>query len=124
MALEGTPRAAVSDLASIKELMVSNARTERRTCVGLTMERARFPIAERERGGRDIYSPFDLVYSDAYFRFVTAVRSAESLTMPVAPHQFELLPAGLIPVMGAVPTVALKAPVKTLQSPLERFVSE
>src|SRR5882757_8510188 len=60
----------------------------------------------------------------SYFRFVIAVRSAESLTMPVAPHQFELVPSGLLPVTVVAPTCALKAPVKTLQSPFDRLVSE
>ena len=32
----------------------------------------------------------------SYFRLVIAVRSAESLTMPVAPHQLEPKPPGLI----------------------------
>ena len=39
-----------------------------------------------------------------YFRLVIAVRSAESLTMPAAPHQFELVPNGLFPVTVVVPT--------------------
>src|ERR1700731_1802198 len=60
----------------------------------------------------------------SYFRLVIAVRSTESLAMPVAPHQFELAPNALFPVTGAPPTVALKAPVKTLQSPLPRSESE
>ena len=33
---------------------------------------------------------------ETYFRLVIAVRSAESLTMPAAPHQFEPTPVGLI----------------------------
>src|SRR5436853_7688430 len=52
----------------------------------------------------------------AYFRLVIAVRSAESLTIPAAPHQFELFPNGLFPLTVVVPTCALKAPVTTLQS--------
>src|SRR5882724_11732357 len=56
----------------------------------------------------------------SYFRLVMAVRSAESLTMPAAPHQFEPVPNGLFPVTVVVPTAALKAPVKTLQSPFDR----
>src|SRR4029077_2015171 len=59
-----------------------------------------------------------------YFRLVIAVRSAESLAMPAAPHQFELVPNGLLPVTVVVPTTALQAPVKTLQSPFDRLVSE
>ena len=37
----------------------------------------------------------------SYFRLVIAVRSADSLTMPVAPHQLEPKPPGLIAVMKA-----------------------
>ena len=58
-----------------------------------------------------------------YFRLLMAVRSAESLAMPAAPHQFEPAPPGLIGVMLVVPD-ALKALVKALQLPFERFVSE
>src|SRR5690348_7638356 len=43
----------------------------------------------------------------SYFRLVIAVRSTESLAMPVAPHQFELVPNGLFPVTVVVPGVAL-----------------
>ena len=34
--------------------------------------------------------------SVAYFKLVIAVRSAESFTIPAAPHQFEPKPPGLI----------------------------
>jgi hypothetical protein len=34
-----------------------------------------------------------------YFKLVIAVRSAESLTMPAAPHQLEPKPPGLVGVM-------------------------
>src|SRR5882762_7568502 len=58
-----------------------------------------------------------------YFRLVIAVRSAESLTIPAAPHQLEPKPNGLIEV--ALPVwLAVKSLVKALQSPLERLVSE
>src|ERR1700719_3689475 len=59
----------------------------------------------------------------SYFRLVMAVRSAESLTMPAAPHQFEPLPPGLIGVTLVVPE-ALKALVNALQLPFDRSVSE
>src|SRR6516225_7149927 len=58
-----------------------------------------------------------------YFRLLIAVRSAESLAMPAAPHQFEPAPLGLIGVMLIVPE-ALKALVKALQLPFDRLVSE
>src|SRR6267142_3225438 len=59
----------------------------------------------------------------SYFRLVIAVRSAESLTIPAAPHQLEPKPNGLIEV--ALPVwLAVKSLVKALQSPLERLVSE
>src|SRR5882757_3994268 len=59
----------------------------------------------------------------SYFRLVIAVRSAESLTIPVAPHQLEPAPPGLIGVMLVVPE-ALKALVKALQLPFDKSVSE
>src|SRR5579864_599898 len=59
----------------------------------------------------------------SYFRLVIAVRSADSLAMPAAPHQLEPAPVGLIDVMLPVP-LALKALVKALQLPLFRSVSE
>ena len=61
-----------------------------------------------------------------YFRLVIAVRSAESLTMPVAPHQLELeADAGLIAVtLPGLAVRAVKSLVKALQSPLDRLVSE
>ena len=52
-----------------------------------------------------------------------AVRSAESLAMPAAPHQFEPAPLGLMGVTKVVPE-ALKALVKALQLPFDRLVSE
>lgn len=58
-----------------------------------------------------------------HFRLVNAVRSAESLTIPVAPHQLEPAPPGLIGVTLAVPE-ALKALVNALQSPFDKLVSE
>ena len=66
----------------------------------------------------------------SYFRLVIAVRSAESLTMPAAPHQFDPTPDGLIGVTKVprlVPLMlprALKSLVKALQSPFDRLVSE
>src|SRR4051794_38747881 len=43
-----------------------------------------------------------------YFRFVIAVRSAESLTMPVAPHHPDSKPPGLIgETLAAVAVVAV-----------------
>lgn len=58
-----------------------------------------------------------------YFKLVIAVRSNESLAIPAAPHQLEPTPVGLIGVTLVVP-VPLKAPVKALQLPLFRSVSE
>src|SRR5258708_13319699 len=58
-----------------------------------------------------------------YFKFVIAVRSAESLATPALPHQFEPAPVGLIGVTLVVP-VALKALVKPLQLPFDRSVPE
>jgi hypothetical protein len=61
---------------------------------------------------------------------VIAVRSAESLTIPAAPHQFEPTPVGLIGVTKVPRFVPLMLPraekslVKALQSPFDRLVSE
>src|ERR1700694_3136699 len=59
---------------------------------------------------------------ESYFRLVIAVKSAESLTMPAAPHQFEPVPPGLIGVTLVVPE-ALKALVNALQLPFARVWS-
>ena len=60
-----------------------------------------------------------------YFRLVIAVRSAESLTMPVAPHQPEPKPPGFIAVMKAgLKLVVVWSLVNALQLALERLVSE
>ena len=58
----------------------------------------------------------------AYFRLAD-VRSADSLAMKVEPHQLEPRPVGLIGVTLVVP-LAVKSPVKALQSPLLRSVPE
>jgi hypothetical protein len=50
-----------------------------------------------KRGGRSLCRPSRLE-GITYFRLVIAVRSAESLAMPAAPHQLEPKPPGLIAV--------------------------
>ena len=67
--------------------------------------------------------PFPQSRENNYFRLVIAVRSAESLTIPAAPHQLEPAPPGLIDVTLVVPE-ALKALVKALQLPFDRSESE
>lgn len=58
-----------------------------------------------------------------YLRLAAAVRSADSLTIPAAPHQFEPTPVGLIGVK--LPSnLPVKSPVNALQLPFERLVSE
>src|SRR6266700_4294135 len=70
------------------------------------------PFTTKEVGGRSLCRPRPQISRTiAYFRLVIAVRSAESLTMPAAPHQFDPAPVGLIEVMLVVP-VALNALVK------------
>ena len=81
------------------------------------------PASENKRGGRLLCRPPCSLGRRTYFRLVIAVRSAESLTMPAAPHQFEPAPPGLIGVTLVVPE-ALKALVKALQLPFDRSVSE
>jgi hypothetical protein len=54
--------------------------------------------AHRKTKGRQIALPPRRLERMTYFRLVIAVRSAESLTMPAAPHQFEPNPLGLIAV--------------------------
>src|SRR5450432_3972596 len=53
-----------------------------------------------KRGGRLLCRPFG-IERITYFRLLIAVRSAESLTIPVAPHQLEPNPPGLIAVTKA-----------------------
>ena len=83
---------------------------------------------QKKRGGRSLCRPSSST-GRSYFRLVSAVRSAESLTMPAAPHQFEPTPDGLIGVTK-VPDDAVMLPraakslVKALQSPFDRLVSE
>ena len=61
-------------------------------------------IQLRQTKGRQIALPPFLSFErKTYFRLVIAVRSAESLTMPAAPHQFEPVPPGLIGVTLVVP---------------------
>jgi hypothetical protein len=53
--------------------------------------------AHHKRQGRQIALPPPNYSTEiSYFRLVTAVRSAESLTMPAAPHQLEPKPPGLM----------------------------
>ncbi len=80
-------------------------------------------IQPTKKGGRQNNLPPPIFEKIAYFRLVIAVRSAESLAMPAAPHQLEPTPVGLIAVMLLVPE-PLKALVKALQSPFDRLVSE
>ncbi len=81
------------------------------------------PSIAKEKGGGLLRRPSVIPSPEAYFRLVIAVRSADSLAMPAAPHQLEPTPVGLIAVMLVVP-LALKSLVKALQSPFERLVSE
>ena len=61
-----------------------------------------FGSAKKKRGGRLLCRP--LVSRElAYFKLVIAVRSTESLAMPVAPHQLDPTPVGLIDVTLVVP---------------------
>jgi hypothetical protein len=77
----------------------------------------------KQKGRQTALPPPRSLERMTYFRLVIAVRSAESLAMPAAPHQFEPVPSGLIAVTLVVPE-ALKAPVKALQLPFDRSVSE
>src|SRR4030088_2898025 len=81
-------------------------------------------LTTNERGGRSLCRP-RILDGLAYFRLVIAVRSAESLTMPVALHQLEPKPPGLIGVTkDGLKLVVVKSLVKTLQFAFERLVSE
>src|ERR1700676_110692 len=66
-----------------------------------------YPLGSpKQRGGRLLCRP--LVFRRrTYFRLVIAVRSAESLTMPVAPHQFEPNAVAPLPGLIAVTKVGL-----------------
>jgi hypothetical protein len=52
-------------------------------------------ISPKTKGRQIAPPPFGLEAKN-YFRLVIAVRSAESLTIPVAPHHLEPTPLGLI----------------------------
>ena len=52
----------------------------------------------KQKGAADRSAAPSVFERRTYFRLVIAVRSAESLTMPVAPHQLEPKPPGLIEV--------------------------
>src|ERR1700736_5444955 len=58
-----------------------------------------FGSPQKQRGGRSLCRPrrFERM---TYFRLVIAVRSAESFTMPAAPHQFE--PNAVAPLPGLI----------------------
>jgi hypothetical protein len=79
-------------------------------------------IATKQKGRQIALPPPRSLERMTYFRLVIAVRSAESLTMPDAPHQLDLVPFASIPV--GVPGVALKAPVKALQLAELKSLSE
>src|SRR4051812_26033041 len=87
-------------------------------------------VARAQAKGRQVaLPPSKSSREETYFRLLIAVRSNDSLAMPVAPHQLEPTPDGLIGVRK-VPLEAVRLPraakslVKALQSPLERLVSE
>src|SRR4029453_17329665 len=79
-----------------------------------------------KRKGRQIALPPPIRSTRmSYFRLVIAVRSADSLTMPVAPHQLEPKPPGLIAVMKAgLKLVVVWSLVKALHEAFDRLVSE
>ena len=54
--------------------------------------------------------PFVFELTQLHFRFVIAVKSAESLAMPVAPHQLEPNPPGLMSeTLAGLVTLAVKS---------------
>ncbi len=65
---------------------------------GLTSVCIAYP--PKQKGGRSLCRPCRNRLQKAYFRLVIAVRSADSLTMPVAPHQFE--PNAVAPLPGLI----------------------
>ena len=74
-------------------------------CCGDAARAARRPAAastftlgshHKQKGRQIALPPPRSLEGQTYFRLVIAVRSAESLTMPVAPHQLEPTPVGLI----------------------------
>ena len=66
---------------SLREIASPSARRQPRT----------IRFTSNERGGK--FSAAPRSSKGTYFRLVIAVRSAESLTMPVAPHQLEPTPS-------------------------------
>src|SRR6266852_3498396 len=100
----------------------SGRSTPRRPSLASRSSPSAWASQQKQRGGRSLCRPFRQDRKD-YFKLVMAVRSNESLAMPVAPHQLEPTPPGLMGVTLVVP-VALNALVKALQLPLFRSVSE
>jgi len=79
----------------------------------------------KSEGGRSLCAPrssSENLTSVSHFKFVIAVRSRE-LDDAAAPHQFEPVPADCSG-NGGGSNGPLKPPVKTLQSPFDRSVSE
>src|SRR5205814_10427943 len=81
-----------------------------------------FACPKTKKGGGLLRRPLGLERT-IYFRLVIAVRSAESLTMPVAPHQLEPTPVGLMEEKLLLNT-AVWSLVKALQLAFDRSVSE
>jgi hypothetical protein len=64
-------------------------------------EQSRLTPARQNKRAADRSAAPISVERMTYFKLVIAVRSAESLTMPAAPHQLEPKPPGLVGVMKA-----------------------
>ena len=80
--------------------------------------------APNDEGGRSLCRPLDLRGRN-YFRLVIVVRSAESLAIPVAPHQSDSNPPGLMSdVLTAVKTLEVLSLVNALHAPLGGLVSD
>jgi hypothetical protein len=94
------------------------AAGEREDCT-----RSNLITLKNKRGVRSLCRPFGLGFKKTYFRLAIAVRSTESFAIPVAPHQLEPTPLGLIELKLVVPEPS-KVLVKALQLAFDRSVSE
>ncbi len=61
-----------------------------------TEDRGRATVLETKGAADRSAAPLALSFERTYFRLAIAVRSTESLAIPVAPHQLEPTPPGLI----------------------------
>src|SRR5438876_8170245 len=88
------PRPATATSAALRKPM------RRRPFLAVSRHPRRIWLTAKQKAGSSLCRPL-LQREMTYFRLVIAVRSAENFTIPVAPHQLEPKPPGLMGVMKA-----------------------